>query len=472
MIGQIVKKEILHNLYSIRFPALLVIVVVLFVLNGILAITEPVQEVQKPGPNTIWLVVSRQHDTLQFCVRGTTADRIQNIRVFLGGDTSPAAMHRQDSLPAGDRLSRFALPHADRIDWAFIIKMVFSLFAIIFTFDAVCLEREQGTLCLMCSNPVSRSSILLGKYLGACGIIMIPLMVGIVINLVIINIGMIGGAASLQTEHWLRLGLMAFSSMVYISLFILLGLLVSIATKRASSSLLILLSFWVAMVMVLPNLAGIVAEHTVKMESEYQLSKRQRQVRDLAGMGELDKQIESGKIKTQEDLNKSAEVIFTRMVGIINDTQAKHQAALVEKRRSARRIARVSPAAIYQYTAEAIADSGFERQQRFMQSVREHYRIFEGYVRDKVGKVVPMSRWSYGGSKRIGGHDGQVFSIRSPQPEEYKGDMSDFPNFTEQHWSVPDSLRISLINLTILFLWNALFFLGAHFIFVKRSLKG
>ena len=468
MILQIVKKEILHNLHSIRFPALLVIAVALLVLNGILAITEPVQGTHNPSPSTVGITASRQHDMLQFCVRGTTADRIQKMRVMIGGDTSPAAMDNPGSLPAGDRLSRFALPYADRIDWAFIIKIVFSLFAIIFTFDAVCLERERGTLCLMCSNPVSRSSILLGKYLGACGTIIIPLMVGIVINLLIINIGMIAGAASLKPEHWLRLGLMAFSSVVYISLFILLGLLVSIAAKRASSSLLILLSFWVAMIIVLPNLAGIVAEHTVKMESEYELSKRQRQVWDLGGMGELDKQIESGKIKTQEDLNEAAEVIFTRMMEIINDTQAKHQAALVEKRRSARRIARISPAAIYQYTAEAIADSGFERQQRFMQSIRDHYRIFEGYVRDKIGKVVPNAKWNFMTNRYI---DGKNFLVSSPQPEEYKGDMSDFPYFSERPWSVLDSLRISLINLTILFLWNILFFVAAHYIFVKQSLR-
>ena len=293
-------------------------------------------------------------------------------------------------------------------------------------------------------------------------------MVGMVLNLAIINIGMIAGTASLQTEHWLRIGLMALLSMMYISLFILLGLLISVAVKRASSSLLILLSFWVAMVIVLPNLAGIVAEHTAKIESEYQISKRQRQVWDLGGMGELNKQIKSGKIKTQEDLNKAAEVVFTRMMGIINDTQAEHRRALVEKRRSARRIAMVSPAAIYQYTSEAIADSGFERQQRFVQSVRDYYRVFEDYVRDKVGKVVPISQWNFSASRSVGG---QTFEISSPRPEAYRGDMSDFPYFSERPWSVLDSLRISLINLTIIFLWNALFFVAAHYIFVKRSLR-
>jgi len=96
----------------------------------------------------------------------------------------------------------------------------------------------------MCSNPISRSSVLLGKYLGACGTLMIPLVVGIVINLLIILVvGGIAGTVSLQTEHWMRICLLVLTSIVYVSLFIFLGLLVSTVVRKSSSSLLILLSF-------------------------------------------------------------------------------------------------------------------------------------------------------------------------------------------------------------------------------------
>jgi ABC-type transport system involved in multi-copper enzyme maturation permease subunit len=353
MIGQIAKKEIHHNLYSIRFPALLVISAILFVLNGILTVTEPVQEIHKLIPSTVNVRVSRQYDRLQFCVRGASADRIQNTHVRIGGSIVPLTMDSPSQLPVGDRLGRFALPHADHIDWMFIIKMIFGLFAIIFTFDAICWEREHGTLTLMCANSISRSSVLLGKYLGTCGTLLIPLIVGVILNLLIILImGGVTGVVSLQTEHWLRIGLLILASILYISLFILLGLLVSSVAQRSSSSLLILLSFWVALVIVLPNLAGILAEQTSKTESEYQLSRRQRQIWNLGGISELNKQIDSGKIKTQEELDRASQEIFTKMMKIINDTQSEHRDALIAKRRSARRIAMVSPAAVYQYVSE------------------------------------------------------------------------------------------------------------------------
>jgi ABC-type transport system involved in multi-copper enzyme maturation permease subunit len=469
MIAQIAKKEVRHNLYTIRFPALLVISAILFILNGILAVTEPVQEEFRPDPSTTGLTIRREPDMLQFCARGTNADRIQMARVDLGGAIKPMTMDSPASLPSGDHLGDYALPHADRIDWMFIVKMIFSLFAIIFTFDAISGEREKGTLTLMCANSISRSSVLLGKYLGACGTLMIPLMLGVVINLLIILVvGAIAGTVSLQLSHFLRMGLLTLMSIVYISMFVLLGLLVSTSVRRSSTSLLILLAFWVTLVMVLPNMAGIIAEHAAKTESEYQLSKRQRQTWDLAGGGELNKKIDSGKITNQEEMDRAAEELFINMMKIINNAEAEHRAALTAKRRLARRIALASPAAIYQYVGEAVADSGFERQQQFLRSAANYYLIYEDYVKEKVGKVIPNCSWSFSMSRTV---NGKSLYVRSPRPEQYKGDMSDFPYFSEQRQSIMDSLRVSLTNLAILFFWNVLFFVAAHYVFVRRSLR-
>jgi ABC-type transport system involved in multi-copper enzyme maturation permease subunit len=473
MIGQLVKKEIHHNLYSIRFPALLMISAILFTLNGIFAVTEPVQEITKHKPSTVYATASRPHSRLQFCARGAGADRAQSVEIRIGGSIELQMVRDPSELPAGDHLGRFALSYAGHIDWVFIIRTIFSLSVIIFTFDAICSERERGTLTLMCSNPVSRSSVLLGKYLGACGTLLIPLVVGIIVNLLIILIaGGVAGTVSLQAEHWVRICLLILASTVYISLFIFLGLLVSTVARKSSSSLLILLSFWVALIIAYPNLAGVLAEHTAEAENEYQLSQKHRQPWKFGGIEELYRQIgrdiNSGKITTEEELQKAFEEVHIRRTEIMNDTDAQHRNALVAKRRSARRIAMVSPAAIYQYICEAIADSGFERQQRFLKSVRDYYLVYENYVREKVGKVVPWCKMGFSIGWNLG--DKKVVSS-SPRPERYKGDMSDFPHFGEPRWSIVDSLRTSLNNLTIIFLWNVLFFLAAHYVFVKRSLR-
>ena len=69
-----------------------------------------------------------------------------------------------------------------KIDWVFI-GVLMSFFAILFTFDAIAEERARGTLSLMMSNTVSRGQVLLGKYLGAFLTLMVPLTIGILMNL-------------------------------------------------------------------------------------------------------------------------------------------------------------------------------------------------------------------------------------------------------------------------------------------------
>ncbi|MBM3294845.1 MAG: hypothetical protein FJY82_10010, partial [Candidatus Aminicenantes bacterium] len=51
-------------------------------------------------------------------------------------------------------------------DFVYIVKVVLSLVALLFGFDLVCREREAGTLKLILSNPVSRATLLAGKWTG------------------------------------------------------------------------------------------------------------------------------------------------------------------------------------------------------------------------------------------------------------------------------------------------------------------
>jgi len=52
------------------------------------------------------------------------------------------------------------------LDLSFIVKIVLSLFAILFTYDAIVGEKEKGTLKLALSNKVPRDRLILGKAIG------------------------------------------------------------------------------------------------------------------------------------------------------------------------------------------------------------------------------------------------------------------------------------------------------------------
>ena len=68
------------------------------------------------------------------------------------------------------------------MDWAFIIGYVLSLIALLFTFDSVSGEREQGTLRLMLANSIPRHTVLIGKFLGALISITIPFLLAVQIH--------------------------------------------------------------------------------------------------------------------------------------------------------------------------------------------------------------------------------------------------------------------------------------------------
>ncbi len=66
------------------------------------------------------------------------------------------------------------------IDLALVFGVVLSLLALLFAYDAVSGEREDGTLRLMLSNAVPRDVVLIGKYLGAMACLLLPLAVSLV----------------------------------------------------------------------------------------------------------------------------------------------------------------------------------------------------------------------------------------------------------------------------------------------------
>ncbi len=69
------------------------------------------------------------------------------------------------------------------LDLTFIVKIVLSLFAILFTYDAIVGEKERGTLKLTLSNRVPRDRLILGKVIGGFVSLLIPLIIPLILSL-------------------------------------------------------------------------------------------------------------------------------------------------------------------------------------------------------------------------------------------------------------------------------------------------
>jgi hypothetical protein len=110
------------------------------------------------------------------------------------------------------------------VDLEFIVTAVLALLAIVFSYDAVCGEREQGTLRLVLSYPVSRGHFLIGKWIGGFLALCSPYLVALVCGSLVLSLGF---DFSLNAAAWGGLALLVATSLLYVLAVFGLGIYVS-----------------------------------------------------------------------------------------------------------------------------------------------------------------------------------------------------------------------------------------------------
>lgn len=128
-----------------------------------------------------------------------------------------------------------------RTDLTTVVALVLSFLAIVLGFDAICGEREQGTLKLVLSNPVARSSLLAAKLIGGALALWLPLAVAFLISLLIL---LANPDVNFAGDDWVRLGLMFALSCLVLLLVYALSVMVSTFTRSPATSLIICLFGW------------------------------------------------------------------------------------------------------------------------------------------------------------------------------------------------------------------------------------
>jgi ABC-type transport system involved in multi-copper enzyme maturation permease subunit len=154
------------------------------------------------------------------------------------------------------------------IDFGALTGILFSLLAIILSFQAISGEREDGLLKLIDSYAVKRAKIIIGKWLG------IVIIIGILYTLCyIVNILLIICYANTQlsTADVTALFLVYLLGYLYISGMVLLGIYISIKIRHSHLSLLTALLVWAFVILVLPSVPDYAGRLIVKVPSDLQL---------------------------------------------------------------------------------------------------------------------------------------------------------------------------------------------------------
>ena len=369
MLKVVLKREILHNLYSLRFLISLALVIALFVagalsfVKGQAANFEDYRETQgqfleemrtQAAAGATELAVSRRTYTLKprdsAFIDDAQEKYLPNAIVYSAWNVFS---FRNKSGSANPFLKKY-----DELSWAFVTALVVSFIALLFTFDGVSGEKESKTLALTLANPVSRATLLLGKLLSAVLSVMAIVLAGVLTSLIVILI--LGRTAFLPALAGEVLGFLTVAALLAAT-FATFGLFSSVVARNSNVSLLLALSFWLAFAVVVPNSSTFVAKSFFPIASSETVQKNVD-----AAFDDLNKNAPPGSwmmnsrnpFLPQHELRASLQMKRLQAEKGIRDA---HYQAMFRQFERTRLVTALSPVSLFEYLAEAVAGGGYPR---------------------------------------------------------------------------------------------------------------
>ena len=406
MVFHIAKRELYDNMNSLRLALTVLLILTLMIVNAAKHLggyraemsiyrnnvaqsldhlrsgSENLYDLIEKGPGNFY----KQPSPLSFCADGGEAflpdhvsaaegryivgwENAEGIHVWVNGIWTLKYPDENPNL-------RDIRPDYTQIDWVLVISVVLSFVAILFTFDAISGERERGTLRMILSNSVSRSQILIGKFLGALLSIGLPFLIGVLINLFLLNAG---SHISLEARDWGQLGVICLIATVYTSIFIALGLLISARVNQPEISLTILLLIWAVFVVLTPNTLGSIVSGLKPAQTRVDFFIRLGEERE--GLRER-YEWPSGLPVREVPPTKGTEMwarYITADAKLWEKLREDRVKAQIDQIQFAQSVARVSPASIVRFAVESLAGTGLSRHLQFLDGVRRYavqYREF------------------------------------------------------------------------------------------------
>ena len=346
------------------------------------------------------------------------------------------------------------------LDLTFIVKIVLSLFAILFTYDAIVGEKEKGTLKLSLSNKVPKDRLILGKAIGGFISLLIPLIFPLVIGLLIL---LMYPNVSLSGEDWGRLALICLMFFLYLSVFFALGLFISTRTQSSSTSFLVLLFIWVTFVTIIPKAAVMGARQINPIPSVHEITAQKDAFLQEIQKEAIEEQTNYFKehprpqkpeeiAKWNEDVRKWAEDLQQSLTGKIDEKNAAierdYQVKMREQQNLAVNLSRISPASALMFGTMTLARTGIASHERFLNSVRSYKPLFTKWVNEKMIRTADFD------------------SAQQPKP-----DLSDMPQHTFEPEGLGDSFRRTLPDIILMIFLILLFFIGAYVSFLRYDVR-
>lgn len=475
MLKVLLEKELRDIVYSTKFAITFGAAAVLLLLSfyvGIRNYQESIQEYEAArtaNASTIasltdWSTVQhrvfRKPQPLQVLVNGVTNDVGRTTDMRASGELN--LINSRFSADPLFAVFRF-------LDLNFVVVIVFSLFAILFGYDAINGEKEGGTLKLIFANRVSRASFILSKLVGSLLALGVPLLIPLLIGCLML----LGFGIPMSGAEWAKLFIVFAAGFLCFGVFLTLSIMISSLVTRSSVSFLLSLVVWIFSVLIVPKGGVVLASQIIDVPSmdviesqkrrfmTDQMQTRMKQIQDYFRTRSTP--TDTGFVTSfgafQDSMNKAYEKERLEFYGRLNEDWRNRKDW---QGQWAFGISRIAPTAIFQIAAMNLAGTDVEMKYRYQDELVRYQGSYAKFMQSKTGSSAEMIRIAI---RRFSGS-------QSEQEEKSKPlNPTEIPEFLEQPRNLGEAVTASLFDIGLLVVLNAIFFGGAFFSFLKFDLR-
>ena len=415
MLVTLIQKEIMHHILSVRFVALLLMCLLLIPLTLSINYRHYQQN-----------LVDYQESVKLANIEETTINpqmelkpELEVSKLFLKpsplsvfanglGDALPSylGMTRNGIVQGAPSLISDSLSYLlGHLDFLFLVGTVFSLLALLFTFDAVAGEREAGTLRITLANSLPRDIFLWSKLIGGYFVFVVPFLVSFLFGLLML---VWQGFPLGEPEIFPRVLSLTLVSLLYIGVFFAIGTVISTYLDNSKTALIIAFTVWVFAVLITPRVGFIAAKFiapTQTSQSVYlektalrenfnaELEERKREIHQefwkdrpqssfeeqIAGGLEMDKQVQPLEEEFRQKFKDNADEI---------DRRYKRDKARQEG--VGETLSRITPTSSLIYLATNLTQTGKTKRNNYFQAGDRYYDALDTDLFSKVLDHISM----------------------------------------------------------------------------------
>ena len=408
MLMTLIQKEVMHHILSVRFVALLLMCLLLVPLT--LSISHRTYHQSLVDYQEAVKLANIEETTIN--VKMPLEPDLEVSKLILKPTPmSVFANGLADALPSYLGITRNGITQGPpalvsaslsyllgHLDFLFIVGTVFSLLALLFTFDAVAGEREAGTLRITLSNSLPRDVFLWSKLIGGYLVFVVPFLMSLLFGLLVL---VWQGFPLGEPDIFPRVLTLIFVSLLYIAVFFAIGTVISTYLDNSKTALIVAFTVWVFAVLITPRvgfLAAKIISPTRTSQSVYMEKTAMRDDFNAALEKEKTRFImevppdEQGRIvigpeiseKIEERMKPLEEEYRSKFQDQSNELDRNYQRETERQEQMGETLSRISPTSSLIYLATNLTQTGKGTRTNYSQAGDRYYAMLHTDVFSKI----------------------------------------------------------------------------------------